>query len=236
MVNESAERRLKTMATILAYTSPALGHLLPISALLSELSHRGHTIHLRTLSAGVEIGQRLGFTTDAIDPRIEAIEHRRLEGNQSSCRAEAVGRGVRPARRARSHRSRRGGGACRPGRIACRCELLGCSVGCRRRRHPVGVFFAIHAAAAISWGATVRAGPQTAARCVGPGARCRRADHGDRACREGNAAADQRDSRGRRSTAGRFDGRVSAPGAADAASRAASRSSTRKPIGAMRCR
>ena len=63
------------MATILAYTSPALGHVLPISALLSELSGRGHAVHLRTLSAGVEIGQRLGFTTDTIDPRIEAIEH-----------------------------------------------------------------------------------------------------------------------------------------------------------------
>ena len=62
------------MATILAYTSPALGHLLPISALLSELSRRGHTVHMRTLSTGVEVGQRLGFSTDAIDPRIEAIE------------------------------------------------------------------------------------------------------------------------------------------------------------------
>ena len=62
------------MATILAYTSPALGHLLPISALLSELSRRGHAVHLRTLSTGVEIGQRLGFTTEAIDPRIEQIE------------------------------------------------------------------------------------------------------------------------------------------------------------------
>ena len=62
------------MATILAYTSPALGHLLPISALLSELATRGHTIHLRTLSTGVEVGQRLGFHTDAIDPRIEQIE------------------------------------------------------------------------------------------------------------------------------------------------------------------
>jgi MGT family glycosyltransferase len=62
------------MATILAYTSPALGHLLPISALLSELSRRGHTVHVRTLSTGVEIGKRLGFTTDVIDPRIERIE------------------------------------------------------------------------------------------------------------------------------------------------------------------
>jgi MGT family glycosyltransferase len=63
------------MAKVLAYTSPALGHVLPISALLSELSRRGHSVHLRTLSTGVEIGQRLGFTTDAIDSRIEAIEH-----------------------------------------------------------------------------------------------------------------------------------------------------------------
>jgi len=63
------------MAKILAYTSPALGHALPISALLSELARRGHAIHLRTLSAGVETGQRLGFSTDTIDPRIEAIEH-----------------------------------------------------------------------------------------------------------------------------------------------------------------
>jgi MGT family glycosyltransferase len=63
------------MATILAYTSPAVGHLFPFSALLSELSARGHTIHLRTLSTGVEMGRRLGFTADTIDPRIEAIVH-----------------------------------------------------------------------------------------------------------------------------------------------------------------
>lgn len=63
------------MATILAYTSPALGHLLPMSAVLHALSARGHAVHLRTLSSGVEIGRRLGFSTDAIDPRIEAIEH-----------------------------------------------------------------------------------------------------------------------------------------------------------------
>jgi UDP:flavonoid glycosyltransferase YjiC (YdhE family) len=49
--------------------------LLPISALLSELARRGHTVHVRTLSSGVETGQSLGFTADAIDPRIEEIEH-----------------------------------------------------------------------------------------------------------------------------------------------------------------
>jgi UDP:flavonoid glycosyltransferase YjiC (YdhE family) len=62
------------VATILAYTSPALGHLLPMSALLSELSSRGHRVHVRTLSTGVEIGRELGFASDTIDPRIEAIE------------------------------------------------------------------------------------------------------------------------------------------------------------------
>ena len=62
------------MARILAYTSPALGHLLPMSALLSELSSRGHSIHVRTLSTGVQIGRELGFAADTIDPRIEAIE------------------------------------------------------------------------------------------------------------------------------------------------------------------
>src|SRR5581483_9805065 len=61
------------MATILAYTSPALGHLLPMSALLRELSARGHQIHLRTLSAGLATGRRMGFDTEAIDERTEAV-------------------------------------------------------------------------------------------------------------------------------------------------------------------
>src|SRR6201998_1574752 len=63
------------MATILAYTSPALGHLFPFSALLVELAGRGHKIHLRTLSTGVQTGRSLGLATDTIDPRIEAIVH-----------------------------------------------------------------------------------------------------------------------------------------------------------------
>lgn len=62
------------MATILAYTSPALGHLLPMCALLTELSGRGHTVHVRTLSAGLDIARQLGFAAERIDPRIEAIE------------------------------------------------------------------------------------------------------------------------------------------------------------------
>jgi MGT family glycosyltransferase len=69
------------MATILAYTSPALGHLLPMSAVLSELSRRGHSVHLRTLSGGVAIGRALGFDTGAIDPGIEAITQDDWQGS-----------------------------------------------------------------------------------------------------------------------------------------------------------
>src|SRR5690242_4748658 len=56
------------VATILAYTTPAMGHLFPMSALLTELRDRGHDIALRTLAAGVETGLGLGFATAAVDP------------------------------------------------------------------------------------------------------------------------------------------------------------------------
>ena len=61
------------MAKILAYTSPALGHLLPISALLAELAHRGHHVTLRTLRSGLEPAARLGLEAAPIDARIEGI-------------------------------------------------------------------------------------------------------------------------------------------------------------------
>jgi len=79
------------VATILAYTSPALGHLLPMSALLSELSSRGHRVQVRTLSTGVLIGRELGFAADAIDPRIEAIE---LEDGEEANPRAALKSGV----------------------------------------------------------------------------------------------------------------------------------------------
>ena len=79
------------VATILAYTSPALGHLLPMSALLSELSSRGHRVHVRTLSTGVEIARELGLAVEAIDPRIEAIV---LEDGEEATPRAALKRGV----------------------------------------------------------------------------------------------------------------------------------------------
>jgi MGT family glycosyltransferase len=59
------------VAKILAYQTPAMGHLFPTSVLLTELRDRGHDIVLRTLAAGVEIGRDMGFATEAVDPRIE---------------------------------------------------------------------------------------------------------------------------------------------------------------------
>ncbi|BBZ38344.1 nucleotide disphospho-sugar-binding domain-containing protein [Mycobacterium conspicuum] len=61
------------MAVILAYGSPALGHLLPMAVLLAELGGRGHRIHLRTLASEVEAMRGVGFRVEAVDPRIEAI-------------------------------------------------------------------------------------------------------------------------------------------------------------------
>jgi MGT family glycosyltransferase len=62
------------MATILAYTSPALGNLYPLCALLIALRRRGHRIALRTLDRGVDCGNGLGFETAPIDKRIQSIE------------------------------------------------------------------------------------------------------------------------------------------------------------------
>ncbi|MEU5566781.1 glycosyltransferase [Micromonospora musae] len=50
-----------------------MGHLFPTSVLLTELRSRGHDVALRTLAAGVATGRDLGFATEAVDPRIEAM-------------------------------------------------------------------------------------------------------------------------------------------------------------------
>ncbi|GAB1815736.1 glycosyltransferase [Mycobacterium sp. MUNTM1] len=61
------------MAVILAYGSPALGHLLPTGALLAELVQRGHDVHLRTMSAGVAAMRSAGVQAEPVAPDIEAI-------------------------------------------------------------------------------------------------------------------------------------------------------------------
>lgn len=79
------------MATVLGYTSPALGHMSPMSALLCELQRRGHEIHLRTLSTAVGCARNYGFHAQPIDPRIEAIA---IDDWRSRTRSGALKRGV----------------------------------------------------------------------------------------------------------------------------------------------
>jgi MGT family glycosyltransferase len=63
------------MARVLAYTSPARGHLYPVTPILDELLGRGHSIALRTLASEVELMRSRGFDAAPIDPAIERIEH-----------------------------------------------------------------------------------------------------------------------------------------------------------------
>jgi len=63
------------MARYLAYTSPARGHLYPITGTLIELHRRGHDVAVRTLAPEVPRMQALGFDAAPIAAAIEAIEN-----------------------------------------------------------------------------------------------------------------------------------------------------------------
>jgi MGT family glycosyltransferase len=62
------------MSTILAYTSPARGHLYPLTPILDELAARGHTIAVRTLASEVPLMTSRGFAATPLAERIEAIQ------------------------------------------------------------------------------------------------------------------------------------------------------------------
>jgi MGT family glycosyltransferase len=61
------------MARVLAYTSPARGHLFPVTPILDELRGRGHEVALRTLASQVGLMRARGFDAAPIDTAIEAI-------------------------------------------------------------------------------------------------------------------------------------------------------------------
>jgi MGT family glycosyltransferase len=63
------------MAQILAYTSPARGHLYPLTPILSELRQRGHLVAVRTLASEVPLMRSLGLDAMPISERIECIQH-----------------------------------------------------------------------------------------------------------------------------------------------------------------
>ncbi|MEV7605683.1 nucleotide disphospho-sugar-binding domain-containing protein [Paenarthrobacter sp. NPDC089322] len=64
------------MSTVLAYSSPAIGHLFPMVPLLLELKSRGHEVHLRTLPKQVHPMRDLGFHAEPVDERLLGIEAR----------------------------------------------------------------------------------------------------------------------------------------------------------------
>ena len=59
---------------VLAYTSPARGHLYPVTPIMAELTARGHDVRLYGLADELAHLEPLGIACSPIDPAIEAIE------------------------------------------------------------------------------------------------------------------------------------------------------------------
>jgi MGT family glycosyltransferase len=59
---------------LLAYTSPARGHLYPIVPILLELRRRGHEVRVLTLASEVGLLTSLGIEAEAVSATVEAIE------------------------------------------------------------------------------------------------------------------------------------------------------------------
>jgi len=80
------------MTRILAYTSPARGHLYPLTSILLELRGRGHDVAVRTLACEVEMLRQLGLHADAADDRVEAValQDWRKRGAQQALKASVA--------------------------------------------------------------------------------------------------------------------------------------------------
>jgi MGT family glycosyltransferase len=60
---------------VLAYTSPARGHLNPMMGPLLELRRRGAEVHVRTLAPAVESVRAAGLEAEPLAAGIEALQH-----------------------------------------------------------------------------------------------------------------------------------------------------------------
>ena len=76
---------------ILAYTSPARGHLFPLVPTLDELARRGDNVAVRTLSSQVEGMSARGFEASAIAHSVEALEHDDYLGRTPATSMKRVG-------------------------------------------------------------------------------------------------------------------------------------------------
>lgn len=61
------------MSTIYAFTTPARGHIYPLTPILVELRRRGHDVRVWTLSSELEALAGLGLDAEPIDPAIERL-------------------------------------------------------------------------------------------------------------------------------------------------------------------
>lgn len=62
------------MSRYLAYTSPARGHLYPLTPVLDELRARGHGVTVLTLPGEIEMLRERGLDAHPIDPRLASSE------------------------------------------------------------------------------------------------------------------------------------------------------------------
>lgn len=62
------------MSSYLAYTSPARGHLYPLTPVLDELGSRGHAVAVRTLPSEVEMLRERGLDAHGIDAWLASSE------------------------------------------------------------------------------------------------------------------------------------------------------------------
>ncbi len=74
---------------VLAYTSPARGHLNPMMGPLLELKKRGADVHVRTLAAAVDAVRAAGLECEPIDSRIETVT---MDDHRARSRVGAGGR------------------------------------------------------------------------------------------------------------------------------------------------
>jgi MGT family glycosyltransferase len=71
---------------VLAYTSPARGHLYPLVPILDELRDRGHDVAVRTLRSQVPMLRERGLAAEPIATLIEEMKHDDYLGRSSQAR------------------------------------------------------------------------------------------------------------------------------------------------------
>lgn len=79
------------MARVLVYTSPARGHLYPIMGSATELSARGHEVHIVTLAGEVDLVRSQGLFAESMN---QAIESREMDDYKGKNPMEALALGL----------------------------------------------------------------------------------------------------------------------------------------------